>query len=146
MFLGCDSFLEMLKTLAWCKQGEDVLVAIGKCTPEVMDAFRVHEIKVFPGGIPVKLANSWLTYLIEQDRDANPVPVLIVWKPAGVELWYRKNNSHEFPYDTWQDPAAAAYERERVFIPSDNLGATCEEIRQDLLGKVKACPSIIPPQ
>lgn len=143
VFLSCESFIEMLKGLPWCRQGDGTLVAVYKCTPEIVEALRVHEVKVFPGGIPVKIAKSWLSYMDEQDRDGNPVPVLVVWKPAGVELWYRRHKSYEFPYDTWQDAAAAAYEREMAFVPSSSLGADCEETRKEISGRVKDCPAMI---
>ncbi|MBI4533055.1 MAG: MmcQ/YjbR family DNA-binding protein [Candidatus Melainabacteria bacterium] len=142
--LSCGSFLEFLKTLAWCRQGDDALVAVHKCTPEVVEALRVHEVKVFPGGIAVRMNKSWLTYLDERDREGEPVPVLVVWKSSGIELWYRRHKSYEFPYDMWQDPAAAAYERERAWIPAEHLGPSFLDSLKEVAGKVKPCPSVIP--
>jgi hypothetical protein len=97
--LICESFLEFLQGLAWCKQGDNTLVAVHKCTSEFVVAFGDHEVKVFPGGTNVKVNKSWLSYLQEKNEEGTPLPILLVWRPAGVELWYRRHNSWDFPYD-----------------------------------------------
>jgi hypothetical protein len=144
--LICENFLEFLKTLPWCKQGDDTLVAVTKCTSEFVVVFGDHEVKVFPGGTAVKINKSWLHYLQEKNEEGTPLPILLVWRPAGVELWYRRHNSWDFPYDAWQNALAEAYEKERVFLPAEHGGAKFVEVRQDLLSKCKVCPPQIPPQ
>jgi len=145
--LICESFLEYLQALPWCKQGEDTLVAVHKCTPEFVVAFGDHEVKVFPGGTNVKVNKSWLAYLQEKNEEGTPLPILLVWRPAGVELWYRRHKSWDFPYDMWQPGSVAeAYERERVFLPAEHGGAKFKQLHADLLGKSKACPPQIPNQ
>lgn len=144
--LICDSFLEYLQTLPWCKQGEDTLVAVHKCTPEIVVAFGDHEVKVFPGGTNVRVNKSWLAYLQEKNEEGTPLPMLLVWRPAGVEMWYRRHNSWDFPYDMWQNPVAEAYERERVWLPAEHGGAKFKQAMTDLLAKSNACPTQIPKQ
>lgn len=141
--LSCGNFLEFLKTLAWCRQGEDTLIAVHKCTPEIVEALRVHEVKVFPGGVNVKVNKSWLSHLDEKDRQGEAIPCLVAWKPAVVEVWYRRHKSEDFPYDMWQDAAAAAYERERATLPRDHFGETYGQCHSEALGRVKPCPSAI---
>lgn len=144
--LICESFLEYLQTVAWCKQGEDVLVAVQKCTPEIIVSFGEHEVKVFPGGTSVKVNKSWLTYLQEKNSEGTPLPILMVWRSTGVEIWYRRHQSWDFPYDMWQNPIAEAYERERLFLPAEHGGAKFQEFHKELCSKSNACPTAIPPQ
>jgi len=144
--LICESFLDFLKTLPWCKQEDGILVAVHKCTPEFIVAFGDHEVKVFPGGTSVRVNKSWLAQLQEKNEEGNPLPILLVWRPAGVELWYRRHKSYDFPYDMWQSALAEAYERERVFLPAEHGGTKFKEIHQELLGKCNACPPQIPKQ
>jgi hypothetical protein len=143
--LLCQNFLEYLQGLPWCKQ-EQILVAVGPCSPEIIVAFGNHEVKVFPGGTNVKVNKSWLSYLQEKNEEGTPLPILLVWRAAGVEMWYRRHKSWEFPYDMWQNPVAEAYERECVFLPAAHGGKRFAEIYQELLGRVKVCPPQIPPQ
>lgn len=143
--LRLETFLEHLKTLPWCKQGETVLVAVHKATPEIIDVLGEHELKIFPGGMTVKMNKSVISNFKDKYDDGQPLPVVLVWKAEGVEVWYRRHKSNDYPYDTWQDPAAAAYERERVFIPSEDLGAKLPEYHADIVSKCRACPSMIPP-
>jgi hypothetical protein len=144
--LICESFLEFLQGLAWCKQGDNTLVAVHKCTSEFVVAFGDHEVKVFPGGTNVKVNKSWLSYLQEKNEEGTPLPILLIWRPAGVELWYRRHNSWDFPYDMWQNSVAEAYERERVFLPREHAGAKFDQIFQALVAKSNACPPQIPQQ
>ncbi len=142
----CENFLEFLKDLPWCKQGDEVLVAVHKCTPEFVVAFTDHEVKVFPGATNVKLNKSWLAFLQEKNEEGTPLPILLVWKAAGVELWYRRHKSWEFPYDMWQSAIAEAYERERVFLPAEHGGSKFAQYRKSMLEKANVCPPVIPPQ
>jgi hypothetical protein len=144
-FVGCANFVEHLKTQPWCKQGEDVLIAVGKATPEVVEAMKDQEVKVFPGGMTIKLNKSMFKEFQEKFDEGQPLPVVIVWKTEGVEIWYRRHKSSEFPYDGWTNQAAAAYERERVRIPAEQMGAEYAAAHADALSKAKACPSMIPP-
>jgi hypothetical protein len=144
--LICDSFLDFLKTLPWCRQADDTLVAVQKCTSEFVVAFGDHEVRVFPGNTLVKMNKSWLAHLQEKNEEGTPLPILLIWRAAGVELWYRRHNSWDFPYDTWQNPTAEAYERERVFLPAEHGGGKFEALQQDLLAKSKECPPQIPKQ
>lgn len=139
-----DNFLDYLVTLAWCKQGEETLVAVHKCTPEIIVTFTDREARVHPGNMVVKINKSWLSFLQEKNSEGTPVPVLIVWKAEALELWYRRNKSFEFPYDAWQDPAAAAYEREVVRIPAAAGGEKFARLHGELLSKANACPAAIP--
>jgi hypothetical protein len=142
-FVRCVQFLEFLKALPWCKQGENVLVAVHKGTPEVVEVMGDHELKVFPGGMTVKMNKSTINNFIEKFNDGQPLPVVLVWKPEGVEIWYRKYKSADFPYDTWSDPVAAGYERERVFVPKEHLGTNFASYHSDIISRAKECPSII---
>jgi hypothetical protein len=145
--LICDSFLDFLKSLAWCKQGDDTLVAVQKCTPEFVVAFGDHEVKVYPGGMNVKMNKSWLAHLQEKNEEGTPLPILLIWRANGIELWYRKHQSWEFPYDMWQPGSVAeAYERERVFLPAEHGGAKYKTIYSELLAKSNVCPPQIPKQ
>ncbi|HEY9784153.1 MAG TPA: hypothetical protein V6D17_02040 [Candidatus Obscuribacterales bacterium] len=142
----CESFLEFLKTLPWCKQGTDVLVAVHKITPEVIDVMKDHGASVYPGGVHVKLNKSFLHDLQNKFDDGQPLPAVLVWKPTQVEIWYRRHNPSEFPFDTWTNPVAAAHEKERVLVPVEDLGPRCGEYHGEIFGKAKECPSMIPPQ
>lgn len=144
--LICESFLDFLQTLPWCKQEDDILVAVHKCTPEFIVAFGDHEVKVFPGGTSVRVNKSWLAQLQEKNEEGNPLPILLVWRPIGVELWYRRHKSYDFPYDMWQSALAEAYERERVFLPAEHGGGKFKQIHQELLSKCNHCPPQIPKQ
>jgi hypothetical protein len=144
--LICENFLEFLKELAWCKQDDGVLVAVNNCTPEFIVVFGDHEVQVFPGGQHVKVNKSWLSRLQEMNEEGTPARILLVWREKGVELWYRRNNPADFPYDMWSNPVAEAYERERVFLPAEHGGSKFQEIRQEMIGKVKQCPTQIPKQ
>jgi hypothetical protein len=143
--LGCANFVEHLKALPWCKQGEDVLVAVGKATTEVIEAIRDQEVKVFPGGMTIKLNKSMLKHFQEKDDEGQPLPVVVVWKKEAVEIWYRRHKSSDFPYDGWTDSAAAAYERERVRIPAELMSDDYLASHADAVSRAKACPAMIPP-
>jgi len=71
---------------------------------------------------------------------------VLVWKAQHVEIWYRRQNSNEFPYDTWQNPQGAPQERECVLIPLETLGDGAANFQSDIAGKAKECPAMIPPQ
>lgn len=142
----CEAFLEFLKGLPWCRQGTDVLVAVHKCTPEVIEVMQNHGASVFPGGVHVKLNKSFLHELQNKFDDGQPLPVVLVWKPQQVEIWYRRQNPNDFPYDTWTNPVAAAHEKERVLVPADELGPECAPAHSEIAEKSKECPSMIPPQ
>lgn len=144
--LICESFLEYLKALPWCKQDGDTLVAVRDCSSEMVVVFGDHEVKVFPGGTSVRLNPSWLGYLQEKNEEGTPLPILVVWRSTGVELWYRRHNSWDFPYDSWNNPVAAAYERERVFLPAEHGGSKFAEYHKDLVARSNACPPQIPQQ
>lgn len=143
-FVNCEHFVEVLKKLPWCRQGDSVLVAVEKCTPEHIEVMKDHECKVFPGGIAVKMNKSLLHSFQEKFDEGQPVPLVFVWKPEGVEIWYRRHKTQEFPYDMWMDPAAAAYERERVFIPAASLGTDVGNALQDVASRTKECPAMVP--
>lgn len=140
-----ESFLDFLKTLPWCKKDDGVLLAVHKCTPEVIVTLSNREARVFPGGTPIKINKSWLSTLQEMNENGNPVPVLIVWRTDSLEVWYRRHKSHDFPYDVWQNPVAEAYERECVKIPASAGGAKFTEFHNELLANVKVCPTTISP-
>jgi hypothetical protein len=144
--LICDNLLEFLKTLPWCKQEGDILVAVHTCTPELIVAFTDHEARVFPGGTKIKINKSWLAYLQEKNGEGTPLPILLVWRSHGIELWYRQHKSWDFPYDMWKNPVAQAYEREQVLLPASHVSHKFKQYHQDILQKVKACPANIPPQ
>lgn len=140
-----ESFLDFLKTLPWCKQESGALVAVQKCTPELIVTMSDREARVYPGGAPIKINKSWLTTLQEKNADGNPIPVLLIWKSDSLELWYRRHKSHDFPYDAWQNPVAEAYERECIKIPASAGGAKFVQFHTELLASVKSCPQAIPP-
>lgn len=139
-----QAFIDYLKALPWCKQGENVLVAVHQGTPEVIDQMVDHEVKVFPGGIAVKMQKSVISNFQTKFDEGQPLPVVLVWKPEAVEIWYRKVKPTEFPYDAWSDTTAAAYEQERVSIPAADIGPECAGVHAEILGKVNACPSMMP--
>jgi hypothetical protein len=140
----CEHFLERLKTMPWCRQGENTLVAVQHCTPDIIDVIRGREIKVFPGGMSIKMNKSLLHTFQEKHDEGQPLPVVIVWKGEGVEVWYRRHKSEQFPYDTWTDPSAAAYERDRVFIPASEMGEHYLTVLNDVASRTKECPGMIP--
>ncbi|MBX9687420.1 MAG: hypothetical protein K2X27_12005 [Candidatus Obscuribacterales bacterium] len=139
-----ESFLEFIKNIAWCKQGEDVLVAVQACTAEIIVALSDKEAKVYPGGTPIKINKSWLSTLQEKNAEGTPIPLLIVWKSNCLEVWYRRQKSHDFPYDTWQSALADAHEKECVRMPAELGGEKFTKYHQELLAKAKLCPSVIP--
>jgi len=141
-----DNFLEFLKTLPWCRQGDSVLVAVHKCTPEIIEVLGQNELKVFPGGMNVKMNKSWLLYLEEKHEEGLPIPLLLVWRAEAIELWYRRHKPWDFPYDTWNDPVAAAYERERVRVLAETGGPRFAEYHREILSRAKECPSTLPAQ
>lgn len=139
-----ENFLDFLKTLPWCKQDSGALIAVHKCTPELIVTMSDREAKVFPGGAPIKVNKSWLSTLQEKNADGNPIPLLLIWRKDSLELWYRRHKSHDFPYDAWQNPVAEAYERECIKIPAAAGGTKFEEYHQELLNSAKQCPTSIP--
>jgi hypothetical protein len=139
-----ESFLECLKTLPWCRQGDNVLVAVAKASPDIIEHMKGHEVKVFPGGIAVKMQKSVITNFQRAHDDGMPLPVVLVWRPEGVEIWYRKVKQSEYPYDAWMDSAAAAYEQERVLIPAAELGVDFSSSHAEIVGRANACPSSMP--
>jgi len=140
-----EQFLTVLVSIPWCKQGDSVLVAVHKGVPEVLDVMKDHEARVFPGNINVKINKSTLHEFREKNEEGRPVPVLLVWKPDAVEIWFRTHKSEEFPYDTWSDAKAAAYEKECVSIPTSSLGEKSKQCHKQHIASSKACPAMIPP-
>jgi len=140
----CEQFLETLNTAAWCKQGETVLVAVHQCTPEVLEVLKDHEAKVFPGSLIVKINRSTLATFHSHYDEGQPVPILLVWKPEFVEIWFRIHKSEAFPYDVWSDPKAAAYERQCVSISTVTLGPKAMEYYRQHIATAKRCPATIP--
>ena len=143
--INTQQFLDFLLALPWCKQGEDVLVAVSKATPEIIEMMLDNELRVFPGNMVVKIQKSTVHNMRQQYDEGQPLPVVVVWKVGGVEIWYRKHNPHEFPYDSWTSDAGAAYERERIFVPAEKFGAKYTELHTEQCGKSKGCPAMIPP-
>jgi hypothetical protein len=143
-FVSCEQFLEVLKTLPWCKQENNVLVAVHKGVPEIIELMKDHEVKVYPGGVNVKMNKSLLHTFQEKFDEGQPLPVVVVWKMEGVEIWYRRHKPEQFPYDQWTDPAAAAYERERVFINASEFGTTYARLLRETGEKTKECPGMVP--
>jgi hypothetical protein len=139
-----EQFLAVLDSIPWCKQGDAVLVAVHKCIPEVLEVIKDHEAKVFPGHLSVKINRSTLHEFRNKHEEGRPVPILLVWRPDSVEVWFRTHKSEEFPYDTWSDPKAAAYERECVSVPTSLLGAKSVSCFQQHVMKSKPCPATIP--
>lgn len=143
--VGSESFIEYLKTLPWCSQENGSLVAVFKLTSELIEAVRENEVRLYPGGMTVKLPRSVLMGLQKHFDDGQPLPAVLVWKAEGVEIWFRRTKSDTFPFDTWSDPSALAIEREKGFVAAAKLGENCEAIRKEILEKAKACPAMIPP-
>lgn len=139
-----ESVLDFIKDLAWCKQGDSTLVAVHPCTPELIVALSDREAKVYPGGMSIKINKSWLSNLQEKNAEGTPVPLLLVWKKELLEIWYRRQKSHDFPYDAWQNPVADAIDKECVRIPADSAGVKFGQYHQELLTKSRVCPSAIP--
>jgi hypothetical protein len=136
--------IDFLKTMPWCKQGSGVLVAVHKATAEIIDLLPDNELKVFPSGIVVKMQKSTLHNMQQQLDDGLPSPVVLVWKNSGLEIWYRKHNSMEFPYDAWTNEAAANLERERVFVAAEKFGPSFLAALTEQCAKTKECPTMIP--
>lgn len=139
-----DSFLDFIKALPWCRQEGNVLIAVHKFTPEVIVSFSDYEARVYPGGTPIKINKSWVSTLQEKNAEGTPVPLVFVWKKTCLEVWYRRQKSMEYPYDTWQSPEANAIEKECVRIPADVGGQKFAQYHAELLEKAKACPTVIP--
>jgi len=139
-----ETFLDYLRTLPWCKQGDNILVAVHKGTPEVLAQMPEREVKVFPGGIAVKMQKSVISNFQSKYDEGQPLPVVLVWKPEAVEIWYRKIKPTDFPYDAWSDTTAAAYEQERVLIPAEDIDPQFASAHAEVFGKVNACPSMMP--
>lgn len=140
-----EQFLAVLDTIPWCKQGEGVLVAVHKGVPELLDVMKDHEAKVFPGNIAVKINKSTLHEFRKKNDEGRPVPVLLVWRAESVEIWFRTHKSEDFPYDTWSDAKAAAYEKECVTVPNSTIGETAKQCYERHIASAKACPTMIPP-
>jgi hypothetical protein len=145
-FLGvqAEEFLNYMKGLPFCHQENGSLVAVHKLTSEVIEAIREHEVKLFPGGIAVKLPRSILMGLQKHYDDGQPLPAVLVWKAECVEIWFRRQKSTDFPYDTWTDPSALLMERERVIIPKEMFPADFTASYQHALQQSKQCPAMIP--
>ncbi len=138
------TFMEYLKTLPWCKQEHGALVAGHKLTSEVIEAVREHEVKLHPGGMVVKLPRSVLMNLQKHCDDGQPLPAVLVFKAEGVDIWFRRTKPDEFPFDTWNDPAALTIERESAFVPLASLGGEAAPFYKEMLGKANACPAMMP--
>jgi len=143
-FVSLEQFLELLKSLPWCRQGENTLVAVHKCSPDILEVMKNHEVRVFPGGMTVKMNKSLLHTFQEKFDEGLPLPLVVVWKPEGVEVWYRRHKSEQFPYDSWTDPAAAGYERERVFVPAEAMGNGYSSALAEVAGRTTECPAMVP--
>jgi hypothetical protein len=139
------NFIEYLKHLPWCRQESGTLVAVYKLTSEVIEVVRESEVKIYPGGMVVKLPRSVLMGLQKSSDDGQPLPAVLVWKTEGVEIWFRRQKSTDFPYDTWTDPGALGIEREKGFVTNEKLGADAAAAFAEMSGKAKECPAMIPP-
>lgn len=106
---------------------------------------RENEVKLFPGGMTVKLPRSVLMGLQKHSDEGQPLPAVLVWKPEALEIWFRRQKSSDFPYDTWTDPSALAIERERAHVPAEKIGPNSSSAHAELLAKANACPAMIPP-
>jgi hypothetical protein len=138
------SFVEYLKTLPWCSQEDSTLVAVYKLTSEIIEAVRESEVKLFPGGMPVKLPRSVLMGLQKNCDEEQPLPAVLVWKKTGLDIWFRRQKSADFPYDTWTDPTALTIEREKGVLTAAKLGDIGAAAHAELLEKSKQCPAMIP--
>jgi hypothetical protein len=136
--------LDYLDKLPWCKQADQTLVAVHHCSPEIIEMFKHHEVKVYPGNLRIKLDKATLHMLESKFKEGEPIPVLLVWKKEGIELSFRTYKSSDFPYDTWENPAAEAYERETIFIEAQELGETMLNCFEKHLNSAQACPTRIP--
>lgn len=143
--VGTADFVQYLKSLPWCKQEGNTLVAVFKLTDELIEMVRENEVKLFPGGMTVKLPRSVLMGLQKHSDDGQPLPAVLVWKSEGLEIWFRRQKSSDFPYDTWTDPSALAIEREKAVVPSDRIGVGSVEAHNELYSRANACPAMIPP-
>lgn len=139
------NFVEYLKHLPWCKQESGTLVAVHKLTSELIEVVRESEVKIFPGSMVVKLPRSVLMNLQKSSDDGQPLPAVLVWKPEGVEIWFRRQKSSDFPYDTWTDPGSLAIEREKAFVTTEKMGGEAAQAFSEMGGKAKECPAMIPP-
>ena len=142
--VSCEKFLDYLDKIPWCKQGASTLVAVHHCTPEIIETMKHHDLKVFPGGLRIKLNKSTVHMLETKYREEEPIPLLLVWKEDGIEMSFRTHRSADFPYDTWDNPAAEAYEREAVFIAAEELGERANNCFHKHLENSKMCPIRIP--
>ena len=142
----CSNFVDFMKELPWCKQPDGTLVAVTKCTPEIIVALSDHELTIMPGGMKVKMQKSWLSDLQEKNENGLPVPVLMVWKKDEAILSYRRHKSYDYPYDSWSDPAAAAYEMDQFRLPAAHFGSKFQTLREGIITTAKACPAMIPQQ
>ncbi len=142
--VSCEQFLEYLDRLAWCKQTGETLVAVHYCSPEVIETFKHHDVKVYPGGLTIKLEKSTMHMIESKFKEGEPLPLLLVWKEDGIELSFRTHKSNDFPYDTWDNPAAAAYQREAIFIAASELGEKVSDYFRKHLTNSKDCPTHIP--
>jgi len=143
--LDSAQLLDFLKSLAWCKQADETLVAVHKGTPEIIDMLKDNELRIFPGDMLVKMQKSTLHHFQTGFDDGTPLPVVLAWKSQGLEIWYRRNNPAEFPYDAWTNQALQSLERDRVFVPTEKFGADAAAAHAEIMGRVKECPSMIPP-
>jgi len=143
--VSSENFVEYLKHLPWCKQESGTLVAVYKLTSEVIEVVRESEVKIYPGGLVVKLPRSVLMGLQKSADDEQPLPAVLVWKADGLEIWFRRQKSSDFPYDTWTDAASLGIEREKAFVSAEKLGSNAAAALHDLAGKSKECPAMIPP-
>ncbi|MBA4077266.1 MAG: hypothetical protein C0508_19710 [Cyanobacteria bacterium PR.023] len=119
-------------------------MAVHKLTSEVIEVVRESEVKLYPGGMVVKLPRSVLMGLQKHSDDGQPLPAVLVWKTEGVEIWFRRQKSADFPYDTWTDPAALTIERERAMVLAEKLGSEGATAFAELAEKAKECPAMIP--
>lgn len=143
--VGTADFVQFLKGLPWCKQENNTLVAVYKLSDEVIELVRENEVKIFPGGMTVKLPRSVLMGLQKHSDEGQPLPAVLVWKPEHLEIWFRRQKSSDFPYDTWTDPSALAIEREKAVVPADKIGADSVAAHSDVLSRANSCPAMIPP-
>ncbi len=142
--VGCEQFLNYLDKLPWCKQGDNTLVAVHSFAPEMIEMIKHHDVKVYPGSMIIKMTKSTLHMLESKFKEGEPVPLLLVWKEDGLEISFRTHKSGDFPYDTWNNPAGEAYEREAVFILTDELGEKAENCFKKHLKTTKICPVTVP--
>jgi hypothetical protein len=142
--LECTNFLEFLSSQFWCKQGDDVLVAVAKATAEVIEMLKDNELRVFPANMLAKMQKSTLHHFNQANDEGEPLPVVLAWKRAGVEIWFRRHNPSEFPYDAWSNQSLQSLERERVLVPADKFSPDYSKQHSEIAAKVKQCPAMIP--